>query len=66
MTDDEERLEAMVVSLRDQLEAFAERLEGRLADQARQLHRLQASVVELECALRSDTLERAAGVGSVA
>ena len=57
MSDEHERLEAMVVALRDQLDAMTERLEQRLADQTRQLHRLHASVVELECTLREDALE---------
>ncbi len=57
MSDEQERLEAMVVALRDQLDALAERLEGRLADQTRHLHRLHASVVELECTLRTDALD---------
>jgi hypothetical protein len=58
MSDQNERLEAMVLSLRDQLDALGERLEARLAEQARALHRLQAGLVELECAVRVDALER--------
>ncbi len=58
MSEHNERLEAMMLSLRDQVDALGERLEARLAEQARALHRLQAGLVELECAVRGEALER--------
>jgi hypothetical protein len=64
MSDQNERLEAMVLSLRDQLDALGERLEARLTEQARALHRLQAGLAELECAVRVEALDDERGLES--
>lgn len=41
------RLEAMLLALRDQLDALTERVEGRLAEQAISLSRLRSDLARL-------------------
>lgn len=49
-TTDLERLEALLISLRDQVDTLSERVETRL-------HRLQAHVAELEMSVRTLSLD---------
>ncbi len=60
-------LEALLVSLRDQVDRLAERLETRLLDQScsvalmeQALHRVEAELVDLRHALPTATTARAA------
>jgi predicted transcriptional regulator len=50
---DVERLEALLISLRDQVDLLSERVERQLSEHYRGLHRLEADFVELELSVRS-------------
>ncbi|MEW5742614.1 MAG: hypothetical protein AB1938_27100 [Myxococcota bacterium] len=52
-----QRLEALLISLRDQVDALAERVDERLTHQHRTLCRLQADLVELAWEVREVGLD---------
>jgi hypothetical protein len=56
-----DRLEALLISLRDQVDALADRMETHLSDQHRALRRLEAQLAELSWQVREVGLDVAPG-----
>jgi len=52
-----QRLEALLISLRDQVDALADRVDGRLHEHHRMLRRLEADLGELAWELRAASLD---------
>jgi hypothetical protein len=65
-SSDVERLEALLISLRDQVDLLSERVERQLSEHYRGLHRLEADFAELELSVRGLVLDSPPGRPQVA
>lgn len=51
-----QRLEAMLINLRDQLDELTERVDSRLAEQSTQLHRVRRELQRVKAKSLSDSM----------